>query len=120
MARKNHKQWGQQLAARRQHAGYSQDQFANVLLGLWLNLDASLQAELAHCGVEPPGDIQGFMLSRYETGLRVPVRRGAHLFLVWALLALGLLRAADEANIWLELGGQGYLTPSENAVLFRN
>jgi hypothetical protein len=115
---KNNKAWGLQLRRFREHLGLSQGEFSNAVSQLLVALTVEEEARLTACDIGLPEALQGFELNRYEKGKRLPIHRSRHVFLVWVLHRLGAITSITEANTWLESGGQGYLTRTEQQMLF--
>ncbi|MBE7472266.1 MAG: Ig-like domain-containing protein [Anaerolineales bacterium] len=75
-----------------------------------------LSDKLAELGLDD--DISPTDIGRYETGERVPKNRYRHMELIRGLVKLGGIKTFEEANKWLALGGQGYLTQEEIKNIF--
>ncbi|MEM7346012.1 MAG: protein kinase, partial [Chloroflexota bacterium] len=93
--------WGEQLKAFRLKIGYTQEEFAELILDDGVGLSVQ-------------------QVSRYENGHEryFPKQRKRHINLIRGLVRLGGLHTPDEANTWLGLGERGFLTPKEIETIF--
>lgn len=101
---KSFKAWGEKFRGLRLTAGYaSQREFADHLAdeGLILN---------------------DFQISKLENGYEdaIPKKRPPHLKFIEIFVKLGSLNTPEEANEWLALAEQGYLTSEEHQQIFGN
>lgn len=64
-------------------------------------------------------NLSGNEISRYETDdKRVPRDRERHLALIECFVKLGALTTSSEANLWLDMAGQGHLSSTEQKNIF--
>lgn len=65
-------------------------------------------------------NIPSYEIGCYENGNRLPKDRSRHLDLVEGLVRLSGIQTPEEADGWLALAGQSYLTPEERQLIFRD
>ncbi len=111
--------WGAQLKKFRMTTGLSQAKFSEELSLKIANLDASKKESLEKIGLSYDF-LDNTELSRYENGKRLPRYRSRYIFLIWGLVELGGIKSIEEANDWLFLVDQSYLTESETETIFIN
>lgn len=108
--------WGRQLCHMREFLSLSQEQFAATMTHL--GKQPECDADFAKLHLSHVTKISALDICRFERGIRTPVHRRTHLFLVWALVRLGALKTPEQTNAWLDSGYQGWLTAREHGMLF--
>ena len=110
--------WGGWLRRFRLELGLSQDRLADQIVLLCAHMSDADEERFKQLRLECPEALAGYEVSRFESGMRTPLRRSFHMLLIWALVEMGLSLDVKLANQWLELGQQGWLTDREQSSLF--
>lgn len=110
--------WGGWLRSFRQQLGMSQDELVDHILFVCAHLSSTDARRFKQIRLECPKVLAGNEISRYETGKRLPLDRSFHLLLLCVFIQSGVSLTVEQANAWLELGRQGWLTDNERRELF--
>jgi hypothetical protein len=110
--------WGRRLRRFRESSALSRDAFADRIVDTCVELAEGRQGALDALRIECPDGFSAGQIVHYEVDRRLPVDRATHLLLLLTLVKIGAIASIDDANDWLEAGGQGWLSARETVALF--